>query len=114
MSYTEQYLPGVLVRYIGGGGKFVPLIGDTQEFSSISCCNTDKYEEITQNSSNVMLCVSQFVSNISDVDDDCDKNEDDDDDSVELNCVNSLRLFSTSLTKLKIRFKFSLDTRSLR
>ena len=66
---------------------------------------------MTQNSSNVMLCVSELlVSNISDDDDDCDKN----DDSVELNCVDSLRLFSTSRTRLKIRFKFSLDTRSRR
>ena len=69
---------------------------------------------MTQNSSNVMWCVSELVSNISDDDDDCDKNDEDDDDSVELNCVDSLRLFSTSRTRLNIRFKFSLETRSRR
>lgn len=99
------------MRNIGGGGRFVPLIGDTQLFSSISCCNTDRYEQTTQNSSNVIFGASQFVSKASD--DVCDRH-DEVDDSVELKCVNSLRLLSTSRTKCKIRFKFSLDTRSLR
>jgi hypothetical protein len=92
---------------MGGGGKFVPLIGDTQQLSSISCCSTDKYDETTQNSSNVMLGASQLISDISD-DDDAD-----DDDSVELT-DDSLRLLSTSRTRLRIRFKFSIETRSLR
>lgn len=59
-----NYLPGVLLRKIGGGGKFVPLIGETQQFSSISCCKIDKYEDMTQNSSKLINAVdkSQFFS----------------------------------------------------
>lgn len=103
-------LPGVFVRKIGGGGKFVPLIGDTQQFSSISCCNMHKYDETTQNSSNVMFGASQSISAES------DENEldDDDDDSVELTDDESLRLITSSRTKLRIRFKLSVETRSFR
>jgi hypothetical protein len=73
------------VRKMGGGGRFVPLIGDTQQFSSISCCSTDKYEHTIQNSSNV---TSQLFSSVVDelsLDEADDKIDDvDDDDSHEL------------------------------
>lgn len=59
--------PGVLLRKIGGGGTFVPLIGDTQQFSSISCCKTDRYEEMIQNSSKLInIDTSQFFSSTRD------------------------------------------------
>lgn len=67
------HLPGAFVRKIGGGGRFVPLIGDTQQFSSISCCSTDRYEEITQNSSKLMLgasLLSSAVESVEESDDD--------------------------------------------
>lgn len=35
---------------MGGGGKFVPFIGEMQEFSLISCCKIDKYDDKMQNS----------------------------------------------------------------
>lgn len=47
-----EFLPGVLVRKIGGGGKFVPLIGEMQPLSCISCCKMVKYDVNIQNSSN--------------------------------------------------------------
>jgi len=95
--------PGALVRNMGGGGRLVPLIGDTQQFSSISSCSTDKYDEMTQNSSKLMLGASQLI------DDDDDVDEDDD---VEV--VDDEEAFSTSRTKLKMRFKLSKVMRSLR
>lgn len=48
----------MLVRKIGGGGRFVPLIGDTQPLSWISCCSTVRYEVKMQNSSNDTEMVS--------------------------------------------------------
>lgn len=95
------------MRKIGGGGRFVPLIGDTQQLSSISCCNTERYDEITQNSSKFMLGVSPLTS---DGDSLVDSVEDDD----ELEGDDSCRLLRTSRTKLKMRFKLSTDMRSFR
>lgn len=69
---------------MGGGGRFVPLIGDTQQFSSISCCSTDRYEQTVQNSSNE---ISQLFSSADELslDEADDKIDDvDDDDSDEL------------------------------
>lgn len=43
--------PGVFERKIGGGGKLVPFIGDTQPLSLISSCKMVKYDVSTQNSS---------------------------------------------------------------
>lgn len=42
----------MFVKKMGGGGKFVPLIGDTHPLSWISCCKTVRYEVKMQNSSN--------------------------------------------------------------
>lgn len=82
------------------------MIGDTQQFSSISCCNTDKYDEITQNSSNIMPGASQFVVSVGgSLDDSVDEVLDGED---------SCRLLRTSRTKLKMRFKLSIEMRSLR
>lgn len=91
------------MRKIGGGGRFVPLIGDTQQFSSISCWSTERYDEMTQNSSKFMLGASQLVSVV-----------DSFDESEALDGDDSWRLLSTSRTKLKMRFKLSLVMRSLR
>lgn len=55
--------PGVLVRKIGGGGKFVPLIGDTQPLSLISSWRMVRYDVNTQNSSKSMViseCAAAF------------------------------------------------------
>lgn len=76
---NELDLPGVFVRKIGGGGRFVPLIGDTQQFSSISCCSTDRYDEMTQNSSKFMLGASQLVSVEGSLDDSVDEELEGDD-----------------------------------
>lgn len=98
MSFS---LPGAFVRKIGGGGRFVPLMGDTQQFSSISCCRTDRYDEITQNSSKFMLGASQLFSVVDSVDDVLDGED-------------SCWLLTTSRTKLKMRFKLSIVIRSFR
>jgi hypothetical protein len=79
MSDSKFDLPGVFVRKIGGGGRFVPLIGDTQQFSSISCCSTERYDEMTQNSSKFMLGASQFVSVVGSFEDSVDDELDGDD-----------------------------------
>lgn len=72
------------MRKIGGGGRFVPLIGDTQQFSSISCWSTDKYEQTIQNSSNVTSQLFSSADELS-LDEADDKIDDvDDDDSDEL------------------------------
>lgn len=93
------------MRKIGGGGRFVPLIGDTQQLSSISCCSTDRYEEITQNSSKLMPGASQFISAAESFDESVDDALDGD---------ASCRLVSTSRTRLRMRFKLSMVMRSLR
>lgn len=54
-------LPGVFVRKIGGGGRFVPLIGDIQPLSLISSCKIVRYDVTTQNSSKSMV-ISQLVA----------------------------------------------------
>lgn len=59
-------VPGVFVKNIGGGGKLVPLIGEMQPLSCISCCNMHKYEVITQNSSNVIE-ISEPVFNLTSI-----------------------------------------------
>lgn len=93
-------LPGELVRKMGGGGRLVPLIGETQQFSSISCCNVDRYEEMTENSSRETSGESRFFSG-------------DAEDSVELVGDDSCwRLLKTSRTKLKMRLRLSHEIRS--
>ena len=91
---------------MGGGGRFVPFIGDTQQFSSISCCKMDKYEAIMQNSSRVMYGESQFPSSgdtLVDIDDS---------DSSELIGDDSWRFEQISRTRLKIRLRLSHEIRS--
>mgnify|MGYP006358682921 CR=1 FL=1 len=61
------------------------MIGETQQFSSISCCKTDRYEEMTQNSSKLInIDTSQFLSSTSDefILDEVAAVDDGDDDSV--------------------------------
>lgn len=93
------------MRKIGGGGRLVPLIGDTQQLSSISCCKTDKYEEITQNSSKFIIAASKLSS----ADEICDAST-----GELLDGEGSYRLLSKSRTKPKMRFKFSIVMRSFR
>lgn len=98
--------PGAFVKKIGGGGRLVPLIGETQQLSSISVCSTERYDEITQNSSKFMLGVSKLVVSavVSSADSVDEVLEGDD----------SCLLLSTSRTKLKMRFRLSMVMRSLR
>lgn len=58
LVWTEfQHSPGVFVRNIGGGGKLVPLIGDTQPLSLISSCKMVRYDVRIQNSSKSIVIV---------------------------------------------------------
>lgn len=54
--------PGLFVKKIGGGGRLVPLIGETQPLSLISSCKMVKYDVSTQNSSKSMR-ISDFCTN---------------------------------------------------
>lgn len=82
---------------MGGGGRLVPLIGDTQQFSSISCCKIERYEDMTENSSRVTNIESEFLS-------------DDVEDSWEL--IGDDSLLTTSRAKFRIRLRLSHEIRS--